>query len=247
LSLSFPRLLRSCSCCGAQFKPSTAAVAGRSTVLCSDKCRAAHKRELSQSAKYRKRDREYSARYWRNPAHRADRERRAELRRQRNGQSKRNRPPPLIQCQQCLRTFRPLSSKTKFCSRECSVAATRKQLPIGVCRHCGAMFQQPRYSKRRHYFYCSRACSAQARHASDFTFKAKPCVVCGVRFVPKSGSTKTCSRACRKKLNWEWSWQSEVRAKKRAANHKSYSLHYQIEFLLREMAKMEFALKLPSQ
>lgn len=107
-------------------------------------------------------------------------------------------------CQQCGKTFQVRTyraSTAKYCSKDCHLAAQRKDQVECTCKICGKPFWiRASKIKRGWGKYCSHEC----RGRSNVTRIERTCKVCGKKFMvpkswPKFGRGETCSRACQDK------------------------------------------------
>jgi hypothetical protein len=93
-------------------------------------------------------------------------------------------------CPTCRVPFRPLASRTKYCSRECVPWPTRV-LPDRSCSFCSSSFRPSRSSRA----YCSCRCAARMR-AILRKPHPRPCERCSVPFPPSYRLQRFCSVAC---------------------------------------------------
>lgn len=71
-----------------------------------------------------------------------------------------------------------------------------------TCEQCGKV-----YESRRSTRFCSHNCDVKWRYHNEYETENRNCVMCGTEFEAKltkrdPGGSRTCSRACRGKLNW---------------------------------------------
>lgn len=99
-------------------------------------------------------------------------------------------------CEQCGKTFRPLSwiGDGRYCSAECGFEARRK-IEERPCQNCGQMFRPKKVTNgdRAVGLFCSKAC----RYA--YERPARECFVCGAEFRPRSSYAFFCSPTCNKR------------------------------------------------
>lgn len=90
-------------------------------------------------------------------------------------------------CPTCGKTFRPRFAESRYCSRPCWYASTRKREK--ECEHCKSPFTAA-YAQQR---FCSADCGTAER----VTDRRCTCQQCGTVFERKSGRPQAyCSRKC---------------------------------------------------
>lgn len=97
-------------------------------------------------------------------------------------------PIPNGVCVECGKEFprRYKGSLRKYCSTQCSKAASQRRQPFSTCPECGEQFQ--RFGAKN--VYCSRKCVRSAQKAAKIS---RACMHCGG---PLNLGRKFCSRAC---------------------------------------------------
>jgi hypothetical protein len=63
-----------------------------------------------------------------------------------------------IECEFCKKTFQPISSKTKFCSKECFDKSREK---FFVCQNCGISFKRRPRTMKPEPMFCGVSCRAE--------------------------------------------------------------------------------------
>lgn len=94
-------------------------------------------------------------------------------------------------CKKCGKEFKTVSSKRKYCSKECSYSD--RQHMVKICPICGKEFQP----EKRNTKYCSKECSIK----SQIKQKLVVCEYCGKEFLKKQteidrNNHNFCSRDC---------------------------------------------------
>lgn len=104
-----------------------------------------------------------------------------------------------VDCEWCKERFKPTSSRQKFCTPECGQAWWRQKRtpnfkPTTECAWCGNSFETAGRKK-----FCSSSCARAYNRDKNkivIQIEERPCVHCGISFMPLRPKAKYCSTKC---------------------------------------------------